>query len=226
MTAVLTAPSPMQLHSDSLSVARLPFKRACSLASRCRFPLCAANVPNLLQVHAAAGAAGPGHPARRVERQPDGARLHDEQHDQRAGSRVVCVVCFFPPTAAAGASLVSSSLPSRQVLPLLSPCATASPLVESLVEPQVCALFQVQHNGQRRRQRAAAARRYTLLLQAFRPGHTLPPSPKIKCDPGLILRGSRCTSKQATTRSWLRLYSTLSAPCNCRAAPDVMRGFA
>ena len=143
----------------------------------------------LLQVHAAAGAAGPGHPARRVERQPDGARLHDEQHDQRAGSRVVCVVCFFPPTAAAGASLVSSSLPSRQVLPLLSPCATASPLVESLVEPQVCALFQVQHNGQRRRQRAAAARRYTLLLQAFRPGHSLPP-PKSNAIPALYCAGA------------------------------------
>ena len=93
------------------------------------------------------------------------------------------------PTAAAGASLVSSSLPSRQVLPLLSPCATASPLVESLVEPQVGALFQVQHNGQRRRQRAAAARRYTLLLQAFRPGHSLPP-PKSNAIPALYCAGA------------------------------------
>ena len=56
--------------------------RQCSAAPRCAFL-------NLVQIHTAAGARGPGHPARRVERQPDGARLDDEQHDQRAGSRLL-----------------------------------------------------------------------------------------------------------------------------------------
>lgn len=167
MTAALTAPSQMLLHSDNLSVARPPFKRACSLASRFALPVLPTYLPfSRYTQRLAQEGLGILLAAWNVSQMAPASMMSSMISVQ---VRVFCAVFFLPPTAAGRCQsrLLKLAKPSGAA-PSLSICACKS--VESPVAPQVCALFQVQHNGQRRRQCAAPARRHSLLLQAFRPG--------------------------------------------------------
>jgi hypothetical protein len=174
VTAALTAPSRMLLHSDNLSVARLPFKRTC----------------DSVQQHHVAPFSTLSRYTQQLAQEGLGILLAAWNVSQMAPAsmmssmisvqvRVFCAVFFLPPTAAGRCQsrLLKLARPSGAA-PVLCICLCES--VEYPVAPQVCALFQVQHNGQRRRQRAAPAWRYTLLLQAFRPGHA--PPQRIQCD--------------------------------------------
>jgi hypothetical protein len=116
----------MLLHSDNLSVARPPFKRACSLASRFALPVLPTYSPfSRYTQRLAQEGLGILLAAWNVSQMAPASMMSSMISVQ---VRVFCAVFFSRQQQPAGASLVSSSLPSRQVLPLVSPFASASPL--------------------------------------------------------------------------------------------------
>lgn len=110
-----------------------------------------------------------------MERDPDGACLHDEQHNQRAGAECQCrpaaAVCNHALTTAVRFPLLPPK-PARQSGGALAPShySTKTVLFTSHCLSQVLPVLKLQHHGERCRQRAAAPRRHPVLLQAVGAG--------------------------------------------------------